>query len=245
MYKDKKILAVIPARGGSKGLPGKNIKLLNGKPLIAWSIIEAKKSIYIDRTIVSTDSQEIADVAKEFGADVPFLRPDELARDSSSSADALLHAVNFLESQGDKFDFIVLIEPTSPLREVKDIDEPLKQLVDHESAKAVVSICKLESEHPDFAMFLRSNGLTSPFLGEGGIIAKRRQDLKDLYFPDGTIYISDIDFLKLRKTVYHEFTLGFPVARYKHFEVDEAMDMVIMESLMKFRENGGLKITNE
>ena len=122
MYKDKKFLAIIPARGGSKGLPKKNIKVMNGKPLIAWTIENAKKCPYIDEIYVSTDSQEIADVCENFGIKVPELRPDYLASDTSTSADVVIHVLDTLEKQGKKFDYFMLLEPTSPLRK-KDIEK--------------------------------------------------------------------------------------------------------------------------
>ena len=117
-----KILYVIPARQGSKGLPGKNIKLLDGKPLIAHSIISAQQSKYPGKIIVSTDDQKIMDVAKEYGAEIPFVRPLELATDSATSIDVLFHALSFYKEQGDDFDLIILLQPTSPLRLPEDID---------------------------------------------------------------------------------------------------------------------------
>lgn len=242
MYKNKKIIGIITARGGSKGLPGKNIRILNGKPLIAWSVIEGQKSKFLDRLIVSTDSKEIAEVAKECGAEVPFMRPKELALDNTPSVDVLLHALNFLEKQGEAYDYLVSLEPTSPLRTVEDIDEPLRRLIEHNSAKAIVSVSKLESAHPDFVVSVNNEGLIKPFLGGDELIVKRRQELNDVYFPDGTIYISEVDNLKQKKTFYHKLTLAYPVERYKSFEVDEEMDIIIIEALMKYRESkGGLK----
>ena len=121
MYQGKTFLTIIPARGGSKGLPGKNIKELCGKPLIAWSIEAGLGSQYIDEVMVTTDSQEIAGVARTFGASVPFLRPDELASDTATSFDVIKHAINFYENVLNKrFDYIVLLEPTSPLRTEAD-----------------------------------------------------------------------------------------------------------------------------
>ena len=127
MYKDKKILAIIPARGGSKGLPGKNVKPLLGKPLIGWTIEQALTSKYIDEIFVSTDSREIADVAETFGVQVPDLRPEELANDTASSMDFILYTLHLLEKRGKNFSYIVLLEPTSPLRDVMDIDYAIEQ----------------------------------------------------------------------------------------------------------------------
>src|SRR3989339_1217246 len=130
MYKNKSILCIIPARGGSKGVPGKNIKPLCGKPLIAYSIAHAKKSRYIDRVIVSTDSLPIAAVARRCGAEVPFIRPARLARDNSGTIEVLVHAVKTLEEEGTQsYDIIVLLHATTPLRNPADIDNCIELLV--------------------------------------------------------------------------------------------------------------------
>jgi len=234
MYKNKKILAVIPARTGSKGLPKKNIQMLNGKPLIAWSIEQGHKSKYIDKLIVSTDGEEIAEVARTYGAEVPFMRPKELASDTAKSEDVLIHAINFFKEKGEKFDYIVLIEPTSPLRTVDDIDKPLEILIDHKEAKAIVSVAPLEAAHPEFTVTIQENGLIKPYLGSSRIKSKRRQDLDDVYFFEGTIYISHIPIFEEIKGFYHELTLAYVVDIFKSFEVDKKKDLVIIEALMKY-----------
>jgi len=122
MLNDSKILGIIPARGGSKGLAGKNIRELCGKPLLVWTIRQALASQYLDDLIVSTDSQEIAEIAKQNGVEVPFLRPAELARDDSPSADAVIHVLDRLYQSGKTYDYVALLEPTSPLRKRNDID---------------------------------------------------------------------------------------------------------------------------
>ena len=143
MYKKRKTLALIPARGGSKGLPGKNIMPLAGKPVIAWSIEQALNSRCIDKVLVSTDSREIASIARKYGAEVPFLRPKALAADTSSTFDVISHAVDFLRKQGEEFDYIALVEPTSPLRANADLDRAIKSLIDHEDkADSLVSVGK-------------------------------------------------------------------------------------------------------
>ena len=123
MLKNKKILSVILAREGSKGLPGKNIKKLHGKPLLAWPISASCKSKYVDKTILSTDSQLYADIGMSYGALCPFIRPKKLARDTSTSIDALIHAINFLISKNDIYDYVLLLEPTSPMTTHEDIDK--------------------------------------------------------------------------------------------------------------------------
>ena len=137
MINGKSVLAVIPARGGSKGLPRKNIKDLAGKPLIAWSIDAAKKSKYIDRCIVSTDDKSVAETSKQHGSIVPFMRPPELATDDANSNDVILHA---LEMLGDPYDIVMLLQPTSPLRKSEDIDHAL-EFVQGNNVPTVVSVC--------------------------------------------------------------------------------------------------------
>ncbi|MCX6112252.1 MAG: acylneuraminate cytidylyltransferase family protein, partial [Proteobacteria bacterium] len=149
MYNDKKILAVIPARGGSKGLPDKNIKKLYNKPLIVWSIEQAKESKYIDRVIVSTDSNEIAKIAVDHGAEVPFIRPSELAKDNTPTIDVLVHLINHLENNGSKYDILLLLEPTSPLRKRGDIDNAMKAFIDnYKNADSVISLGEVHLENP-------------------------------------------------------------------------------------------------
>ena len=132
MYKNKTILGIIPARGGSKGLPGKNILDIAGKPLIVWTIERAINSKYLDRVIVSTDDSEIAEISKKYGAEVPFTRPEELAEDTTPMMDVIFHALDFFKSKNMAFDYIALFEPTSPLRKINDIDNAIKQLIDNE-----------------------------------------------------------------------------------------------------------------
>ena len=130
MINGKTVIAIIPARGASKGLPGKNIKPLCGKPLIAWSIEAGLGSQYIDEVMVTTDSEKIAGIAREFGATVPFIRPAELASDTATSVDVIRHVLNFYEIKLYKnFEYTVVLEPTSPLRVKEDIDNDIEQLL--------------------------------------------------------------------------------------------------------------------
>ena len=152
MMKDKKILFVIPARGGSKGLPGKNIRPMNGKPLINYTVETAlqMKNFCDARVIVSTDSKEIADTAKSAGAEIPFMRPDELAQDTSTSMDVILHALNFFESKGEKFDLLCMLEATSPQRSADDLKNAFELLFSTKDAESIVGVCRSESGHPAF-----------------------------------------------------------------------------------------------
>ena len=151
MINGKSVIAIIPARSGSKGLPRKNIKNLCGKPLIAWSIEAGLGSKYIDEVMVTTDSEEIARIAQAAGASVPFLRPAELSTDTSTSIDVIEHNNNFYKNElNRKFDLLILLEPTSPLRDISDIDMSIEQLLSNPRSTAVVGICKTESQHPAF-----------------------------------------------------------------------------------------------
>ena len=143
MISGKSILAIIPARGGSKGIPRKNIKLLAGKPLIAWTIDEAKKSIYIDRLILSSEDEEIIRIAKEWGCEAPFIRPAELAEDNTPGIDVVIHAIDALK---EKYDYLVLLQPTSPLRKVEDIDRCIETCIDR-NVPACISVSETMN-HP-------------------------------------------------------------------------------------------------
>lgn len=234
MYKNKSFLAIIPARGGSKGLLGKNMKELCGKPLIAWSIKAGLESKYIDEVMVTTDSKEIAIVAKAHGAVVPFLRPDYLAGDTATTFDAIKHAIDFYKTElRKKFDYIVLLEPTSPLREVCDIDVAIETLL-NSSSDAIVGISKTEGQNPAFLITLNEN---NRLLGYENSDMKvlRRQDVKDVYFFEGTIYISKTKTLLDKKTFYHQNTLGYEVPKYKSLEIDDMEDFVMVEAIMKYK----------
>lgn len=241
MYKGKKILALIPARGGSKGLLRKNIRPLLEKPLIAWSIEQALASKYVDKVIVSTDDEEIAEISKNYGAEVPFLRPNELATDESPTIDTILHVINWLEERGKKFDYLALLEPTSPLRDTQDIDYCLNILIDNTKAKSIVSICKLESANPEFNVMVDEKGFIKKAFDETtNFKVLRRQELVDIFFFEGTIYISKVETLKEKGTFYHDETLAYIVPRWKSFEVDEEFDLICIEAIMKAKLKGGI-----
>lgn len=239
MYNGKTILGLIPARGGSKGLPRKNIRPLLGLPLIAWSIEQGLGSRYLDGVVVSTDDEEIAAVARQYGAELPFLRPAALASDEAKSIDVIVHALDFLRGAGRAFDYLLLLEPTSPLREVSDIDASIELLLTHPSARALVSIAKLESGHPEFNVIIDGGtGCIRKMNGSADFKVLRRQELAEVYFLEGSIYLSDIATLLDRRTFYHERTLAYPVPRWKSLEIDELTDFISAEALLKARLQG-------
>jgi CMP-N,N'-diacetyllegionaminic acid synthase len=229
MISGKKVLAVIPAREGSKGLPGKNIRPFRGKPLLLWSVEHGISSRFVDRVIVSTDSEEYAVIVQNSGGCVPCLRPKSLATDTATSVEVVLHAVAFLEAHGDAYDILALLEPTSPLRKPEDIDGALELLLSKPDAESVVSISPTEAHHPAYLMKKMSTGFLQPYLPNFKVI--RRQDIQPLHFLDGTVYISWINALRTRKSFYHERTLGYEVPKYQSFEIDDMDDFIICEAL--------------
>lgn len=234
MYKGKKILGLIPARGGSKGLPGKNIKPLCGKPLIAWTIEQGLASKYLDKVIVSTDDEKIADVSRSYGAEVPFMRPGELATDEAKTIDVVIHALEFLKQQdGLEYDYLALLEPTSPLRKNGDIDESITKLIDNtKNADCLVSLGQISLEHPNITKRINMNGFVQPFYEQKAVIL-RRQDLVNAYFPYGVMYLSQVDTLLNSKTFYQERTLPFFIKRWQNYEIDDIYDFIVIEAIIK------------
>jgi CMP-N,N'-diacetyllegionaminic acid synthase len=236
VIEDKKVLAVVPARSGSKGLPGKNIKLLAEKPLLAWPISAACGTPEVDRIILSTDSEDIAEVGRLAGADVPFIRPSELATDETSSTDVILHAIQDCEDKGQDYEYVILLEPTSPLTESADISEALKKL--HSSrhyVDSIVGVSSIEANHPEYSVTKNSKGIISPAFSDDFKSLRRRQNIEELYFLDGSLYISRVEPLKETKSFYGSKTMGFPVPRWKSFEVDELVDFICIEAVMNRR----------
>ena len=230
MIDGKRVLAIIPARKGSKGLPLKNIRLLAGKPLLAWPIAAARASAYVDRVIISTDDQAFADIAVEHGADAPFLRPAELASDTAPSIGFILHAIDALAGSGDRYDLIVLLEPTSPLTEGSDVDAALERLAASD-ADAIVGVSALETSHPAYAVRMRSDGVIDPLQPGGFAAMPRRQDLEPVFGLDGSLYISTIDALRREQGFCHGRTLGYVTARHKAHEVDDLVDFLCIEAI--------------
>lgn len=239
MYKGNKILAIIPARGGSKGLPGKNIRLLLGKPLIAWTIEHAQKSELIDEIFVSTDSQKIADVAEAYGVKVPELRPAELAVDTAPSSAFIEYTINKFKAEGKVFDYFILLEPTSPLREAEDVDKSIRMLIDQPEFDSIVGVCKAEDVHPAFMIKLGQNKQLIPY--EAEMKTLRRQDLPDVFYFEGTVYVSKCEAFLQKKAFYHDSTLPYIVPKWKAPEVDDIIDFVTIEAILKAKNEGLIK----
>jgi len=230
MFKSKKILALILARSGSKGLPGKNIRILSGKPLIAWTIDSAKKSKYIDEIIVSTDSKKIADVAKQYGAQIPFMRPARLATDKAKSIDVVLHVIRWLERNLQVYDVIVLLQPTTPLRGREDIDGAI-ELLFSKKAKGVASVMEC-SQSPIWASSLPKNGCMKNFV-ESKYANKNRQELPVFYCLNGAVFVAYLDYIKEQKNFIGNKTFAYIMPRERSVDIDDEMDFIIAEALVK------------
>ena len=189
------ILALIPARGGSKGVPRKNIKLLGNIPLIEYTIRAAKESKLLSKIVVSTDDDEIFIAAEIAGYKPPFIRPSELAQDKSTSLDVVKHAINFFESQGIFFDAVCLLQPTTPFREKDFIDKAIKKFISSDS-DSLISVLPIPDDYnPHWTFEENENGLLKIATGENTIIS-RRQDLPKAFYRDGSIYITKTEIVK-------------------------------------------------
>lgn len=239
MINNKTVIGIVTARGGSKGLPGKNLRQLCGKPLIAWSIEQGLASKYIDHLIVSTDDEEIANVAQACGASVPFIRPPNLASDKATSISVILHAINFLSEMGDQYHLVVLLEPTSPLRETADIDGAIELCVNNGCETSVVGVAAVESAHPSF-LFKIESGVLKSMTGEQPSGLRRQDLLQDYFYLEGSIYVSPVEKLRQENSFYHANTMPWIVERYKAVEIDELSDFIMAEGLMAAKIQGVL-----
>lgn len=230
MYKNKKILAIIPARGDSKGLVGKNIKELYGKPLIAWTIQQVKKSRYVDRCIISSDSKAIIEVAQRQGGDAPFVRPKKFATDTAQMIDYVLHAIEWFRANKEPYDIVVVLQPTSPLRAPEHIDQAV-ELLFTKKAKSIVSVC--ETDHPPlWSNTLPKNRCMAGFL-KPAILNKPRQSLPIFYRLNGALYVSYTDYLIKKKTFFTVKTFAYIMPLEASIDIDTGLDFKIAEALMR------------
>jgi CMP-N,N'-diacetyllegionaminic acid synthase len=226
LYKNKTFLAIIPARGGSKRLPRKNVLDLNGKPLIAYSIEAGLDSSYIDKVVVTSDDDEILTISKKYGA-VTINRPNELASDIATTFDAIKHAVDNCE----KYDYIVLLQPTSPLRNEKHIDEAV-ELLESKKSNAVVSVCKMD-HNPMWSNVLDHSLSMKGFLGDE-ILNKRGQDLDKYYRLNGAIYICETDkLLKEESFFLKDNIFAYKMNRESSIDIDEEIDFKMAKVFLK------------
>lgn len=230
------MLAVIPARAGSKGVVGKNLRPLAGRPLIAHTIEAALAAPSVARVIVSTDGEDIADVAMKYGAEVPFLRPAALARDDTPGVMPLLHAVEWLE-QHEQYrpELVILLQPTSPLRTADDIEAAV-QMMEASRPPAVVSV-EPTKKHPEWMVRLDDDGAMHWLMGEGAT-ATRRQDLRAAYALNGALYLLQRAELLAQKTVLPKGTLGYVMPAERSIDIDSELDLRVAESLLSDLEVG-------
>lgn len=222
-----KVAAIIPARGGSKGLVGKNIKMLNGKPLIAYTIQEALKSQYIDRVIVSTDDFKIAEISKEYGAEVPFMRPESLAGDKVGSVEVLIHAIDYLKHvESKEYPYTCLLQCTTPFKTAEDIDKTIEKCIESELFDASVSLCEAEV-NPLWTVKLEQEQIVD-FI-EGGNDIPTRQELPKAYRLNGGIYVVDTNVLVTTKNLLPKNTTGYIMESIRSVDIDTEYDFKLCE----------------
>jgi CMP-N,N'-diacetyllegionaminic acid synthase len=218
MFNGKSILALITARGGSKGIPGKNIIQLGDKPLLAWTVQAAKSSRYIDRLIISTDDNSIADVAQKWGCEVPFLRPEKLALDTTPSIDVIMHALAALP---ERYDYLLLLQPTSPFRSATHIDFGIEFLF-ATRARIVVSVSPVKKD-PSL-LFYKDDGDVLQQIVAGAAVT-RRQDARPAFAHNGAFYFSETDYLKEVKSYRAPGTKGVELPGFIDVDIDDWEDL--------------------
>lgn len=225
-----RILAVIPARAGSKRLPKKNSRILIDKPLIQWTIEAALSCDLLDNVMVTTDDPFIAELSNKLGADTPFLRPDELSQDASTTYDVISHAIAHYEGVGEVYDYILLLQPTSPLRNANHIRESI-ELLDEKNADAIVSVCKTEHS-PLWANTLNEEGNMDCFINKE-IKNKRSQDLPDYYRLNGAIYLVKVKCLLEEKTMFISNNIyAYKMSIKDSVDIDEELDFIVAETVL-------------
>ena len=222
-----KILGLIPARGGSKGVPRKNIRKLNGKPLLAYTIETALQSRLINRTIVSTDDQEVASIARQYRAEVPFMRPSELSMDSVSDFPVIEHAVSWCDNQGWKVDYLVYLRPTCIFRTSEDIDNAIDKIIDSDF-DAVRGISN--AVYPPYWMKRIKDGRLVSFI-ETGHEFTRRQDLPEVYQGNGTVDVIRRKTIVEKKSMYGDNTGFIKMDDIAAIDIDTETDFIIAETL--------------
>jgi CMP-N,N'-diacetyllegionaminic acid synthase len=224
-------LAIILARGGSKGIPGKNIKSFCDQPLISWTIKQAYNAQVFTKIVVSSDSKEIIEASLKYGADVPFIRPKNLSQDNSSSIEAINHCLDFYEKNGESFDAVCLLEPTSPLRTPDQLKNIINSFIERkETYDSLVTVGKVR-ESVEIFKRLEQEDLKPYFGSKHSQI--RRQDSKQAYFPYGVAYIIKTHALRKEKTFYSNKCTYYQIDDNQCFEIDEIYDFEICEYLFQ------------
>ncbi len=223
MFKKQKILALVPARKGSKSIKNKNLKLFKKKPLIAWTLISALKSKFIDNIVVSTDCLQIKKISEKYVANVPFVRPKNLASDKSKTISVVMHLLSKVE----EYDYIILLQPTSPLRSSQDIDNCIRLLI-NKNKDSLVSLCQ-NTNHPNLTYAIKKNKMFK--LTKKSM--KRRQDAEKFFTINGAIYISKISWVKKNKKLFDDKSVPFIMPFERSIDIDDEIDWKIGELLAK------------
>ncbi len=228
-----RILGIIPARGGSKGIPRKNILPINGKPLIAYSIekgLEAIKQDIITELIVSTDDQEIAEISASLGANVPFLRPESISGDKDKSVSFVLHAIDFFEKQSIRFDAVMLLQPTSPLRSLDDILRSV-ELFKNAKEDSLISVYQ-EDYINDLVMYKMGDDAQGTPLNRLHNKGVRRQDHGAVFVRNGSIYITTVNYLKATEQIISDFPILYEMDKSKSVNIDTLEDIELMKKML-------------
>ena len=225
MIEGRSILAVIPARGNSRGLPGKNTVLAGGKPVIAWSIEAAQASRYVDRVVLSSEDEKIMEVARQWDCEVPFARPSELATDEARIEDALLHA---LDALAETYDYLVLLQPTSPLRTSEDIDRCL-EICQRTGAPACVSVSE-PRRSPYWMYRVEDDGRMEPLFDDGPRI-HRRQDLPKIQSLNGAVYVAETGWFRRHESFFGPETRAYVMPIERAIDLDGPTDLLLLHTL--------------
>jgi CMP-N,N'-diacetyllegionaminic acid synthase len=236
----KRVIGIIPARGGSKGIPGKNVALLAGKPLISWVWEAARQSKMIDEIVLSSDDDEIISVSRSLGIPVPFRRPSELASDESLVVDVIYHAITWLkEQQGKEFDYICLLQPTAPMVETNDYDRVIQKAIDYD-ADTVICVYPCDQQHPSIMFTLNEEGGAQWFLETVDNRMSRRQDLPSVFIRSGLAYVFKTSLILEKRALYGEkiFAVEVPSERGM-IDINSPFDLKLAEFLIQDRISQG------
>lgn len=226
-----RVLGLIPARGGSKGIPRKNIRLLCGKPLLHYTIEAALAARHLSRVILSTEDEEIAEVGRRGGVEVPFLRPAELAEDETPMLPVVQHTIRWMEERGEYFDAVCLLQPTNPLRRPEDIDGAI-ELLQQSAADSVISFFDVGEKHPARMKYISSDGrvIDPPFAEK--VEGQRRQDLPKLYLREGSIYLTRRNVLMEKNSFKGDDCRAWIIPEVRACNIDTPFDLFIAEQLL-------------
>ncbi len=229
-----KVLGLVVARSGSKGVPGKNLRALAGHPLVGYAVRAGIRAASISSVVISTDDRAIADAARRDGAEAPFLRPPKLARDDSPVLDSILHAVAQLEAAGETFDAVCVIQPTAPFRCAEEIDRAIRTLEADPAADSIVALAPVEDLHPRRLRRIVDGEVRQFLEGGGDREGQQRQDHSDerAYRRTGDFYIARVSTLKTKKSLYGDRVLPFDVPAWRAVNIDTEADLLLAEAML-------------